>query len=145
VSEPTDDAVRAAIAAYDDPEITRLTADPGSFVLRPVSVQGDRFALYHVILLEVPHPMSVLLAVDGDDAVITSGRPRVVAEIVERDPSLGEAATVWDLIRGGPVDGHLQDASSADAVYEFAVRDDKTDELRRWRLELAPPALQRVS
>jgi hypothetical protein len=146
VSEPSDQTVRDAIAAYGDPEISRLTAGDHSFVLRPASTAGERFATYHVILVEVPHPMSVMLATSEDEALITSGRPAIVAEVVERDPGLRDAATVWDLIRGGPLDGHLAEAELAGSGrYEFTVRDSATDELSRWRLTLSPPGLERVS
>jgi hypothetical protein len=145
VDEPSDRTVRDAIAAYGDPEISRLTAGEHSFVLRPASTGGERFATYHVILVEVPHPMSVMLAATGDEAVITSGRPEIVADVVERDPGLRDAATVWDLIRGGPADGRLEEAELAGpGRYEFTVRDDATGERTRWRLTLSPAGLERV-
>jgi hypothetical protein len=145
VSEPSDQTVRDAIAAYGDPEISRLTAGDHSFVLRPASTAGERFATYHVILVEVPHPMSVMLVATDEEAVITSGRPEVVADVVERDPGLGDAATVWDLIRGGPLDGRLEEAGLAGpGRYEFTVRDDATGERGRWRLTLSPPGVERL-
>jgi hypothetical protein len=146
VDEPSDETVRQAIAAYGDPELSRLTSGDGSFVLRPASAEGESFALYHVILIEVPHPMSVMLAASEGEALITSGRPAVVADVVARDPGLRDAAAVWDLIRGGPLDGHLQESGLAGpGRYEFTVRDDATDEVSRWRLTLSPPGLESVS
>jgi hypothetical protein len=146
VNEPSDETVREAIAALGDPELSRWTSGDSSFVLRPARAQGERFALYHVILVEVAHPMSVMLAANEEEALITSGRPEVVADIVERDPGLRDAAAVWDLVRGGPLDGHLQEAELAGpGRYEYTVRDDATDELSRWRLTLSPPGLERVS
>jgi hypothetical protein len=146
VNGASDQTVREAIAAYGDPELSRLTAGDGSFVLRPADVGGERFALFHVILIEVPHPMSVMLAASEDEARITSWRPGVVAELLERDPALRDANTVWQLIRGGPLDGHLEDAELAEpGRYEFTVRDDTTDALDRWRLVLSPPGVERIS
>jgi hypothetical protein len=146
VNEPSDETVREAISGYGDPELSRLTAIDSSFVLRPAEVNSERFALYHVILVEVPHPMSVMLAASQDKAQITSCRPAVVAELLERDPALRDATIVWQLVRGGPLDGHLQDAElTGSGRYEFTVRDDATDELNRWRLVLSPPGLARVS
>ena len=144
--EPSDDAVREAIEAHGDVELSALTAGAGSYVLRPASAQGERFSLYHVILVEVPHPMSVLLAVSEDRTVVTSGRPEVVAEVVSADPGLRAPEIVWDLLRGGPLDGRLDDAVLAGPEsYEFTVRDDATDEVSRWRFTLAPPRVERVS
>ncbi len=137
MSEPSDATVREAIAAQGDPELSALTAGESSFVLREASAQGDRFSLYHVILVEVPHPMSVMLAVDEDRTVVTSERPEVVAEIVDADPALREPETVWDLIRGGPMNGRLEAASADAGTYAFTVRDDATDALSRWRFTLA--------
>jgi hypothetical protein len=138
-----DETVRAAIARHGDPEISMLTADDGSFVLRDAG-QGERFALHHVIFVNVPHPMSVMLAASADEALITSSRPDVVAGVVDRDPGLRAPEIVWDLIRGGPLDGHLAAAELVrPGIYEFAVRDD-ADEVKRWRLTLSPPRVERL-
>jgi hypothetical protein len=146
VIEPSDDVVREAIEARGDVELSTLTAGAGSYVLRPASAQGERFSLYHVILVEVPHPMSVLLAASEDQTVVTSGRPEVVAEVVSADPALRAPDVVWDLLRGAPLDGRLDEAVLAGPErYEFAVRDDATDERSRWRFTLAPPRVERVS
>ena len=80
MNEPSDETVREALATHGDPELSRLTSGDGSFVLRPASTQGERFALYHVILVEVPHPMSVMLAASEDETLITSGRPEAVED-----------------------------------------------------------------
>jgi hypothetical protein len=146
VIEPSDDVVREAIERYGDAELSALTAGASSYVLRPASVQGERFSLYHVILVEVPHPMSVLLAASEGQTVVTSGRPEVVAEIVDADPALRAPETVWDLLRGGALNGRLDEGVLVGPErYEFAVRDDASDELSRWRFTLSPPQVERVS
>jgi len=133
-SPPSPDAVRAAVAETGDPELAAWTARPGSFVLRPAERQGSRTALFHVVLVEVPHAMGFLVAVDpaSGRVTVTSGRPEAVRRVIATDPALGDPASVWELIRGGAAQGDLVDAARTGEGYEFRVRDRDTGEVGGW-------------
>lgn len=146
--DPSPEAVREAVASTGDPELASLTASAGSYVLRPASLQGRRMKLFNVVLLDVSHPMGFLLAVDRSTgkAVVTSGRPDAIRQVVATDPGLGEPSAVWELIRVPSRDGELledalahEDASDLDADrrYEFRVRGRETGTVQRWALSLS--------
>ncbi|MGH3801619.1 MAG: hypothetical protein ACRDTD_16100 [Pseudonocardiaceae bacterium] len=147
--DPSPEAVRDAVASTGDPEIASLTASVDSYVLRPASLQGGQMQLFNVVLLNVPHPMGFLLAVDRSTgrAVVTSGRPDAVRQVVATDPGLGKPSAVWELIRVPPMDGDLLEAALAQGEdvsdpgasrrYEFRVRDRDTGAVQRWALLLS--------
>jgi hypothetical protein len=141
-SEPSHASVRDAVVATGDPELALWTDSAQSYVLRPARPQGEKFQLFHVVLVDVPHAMGFLLAVDRATgrARVTSGEPDAVREVVDADPSLAEPAVVWDLVRAPPRDGELLEATSTpadDRRYEFRVRDRETGEIQRWALSLS--------
>jgi len=144
VPEPSPDAVRDAVTATGDPELAALTAEPGSYVLRPAPRQGERTRLFHVMPVATAHPMAFMIAVDGDSgrATVTTGRPDAVREVVAADPALRTPDAVWELIRdeqhGGLVAAELAGgAAGGEGRYEFRVRDRDTDGVVRWRLQLS--------
>ena len=136
---PPDEVVRDAVASTGDPELASLTASPSSYVLRPAEVQGEHTRLFNVVLLEVPHAMGFLLAIDDATgiAIVTSGQPDSVCRLIASDPVLAEPSTVWSLIRGAGVDGQLIDAALVDHHYEFRIRDRDTGDIERWVLSLS--------
>ncbi|MGH2947768.1 MAG: hypothetical protein ACRDPC_16205 [Solirubrobacteraceae bacterium] len=139
-TEPSHQSVREAVTATGDAELDSLIDSAESYVLRPARLQGDVFALFHVVLLEVSHPMGVLLAVDRGTgrALVTSGEPDAVREVVAADPGLAEPHAVWELVRSPPMDGELLDAVSIrPGRYEFRVRDRETGAVRRLALSLS--------
>lgn len=147
--DPSPEAVRDAVASTGDPELASLTTSADSFVLRPASLQGGQMQLFNVVLLDVPHPMGFLIAVDRSTgrAVVTSGRPDAVRQVIATDPRLGEPSAVWELIRVPPMDGDLLEAALAEGEdvldtgagrrYEFRVRDRDTGVVQRWALSFS--------
>ena len=99
--EPSDEAVRRAVAATGDVQLRSLIAGPGSYVLRPADLTGRRLTFFRAILLNVAHSAGFLIAFDppSGQTEVTSQRPSAVAWVLSLEPELAAPQIVWELVR----------------------------------------------
>lgn len=139
---PSEESVRAAIAATGDVQLVALFAEPGSFVLRPAAVDGEQLRIFEVIALGVAHAAGVRIAYDPSSGrtEVVSGRPAAVAWVLSEDPGLAGPESVWALIREPSVGTELvtaeSEGSGAGREYSFEVRE-PPGETVRWVLTLS--------
>ena len=128
--EPSDEAVRRAVAATGDPQLAALIAGPGSYVLRPARLTGHQLAFFNVIALNVAHSAGFLLAFDprSGRTEVTSRRPGAVAWVLSLEPGLAAPEIVWELIREQSIPqrligAHLDGTNESGRRYLFDVED----------------------
>jgi hypothetical protein len=139
--EPSDVAVRSAVAATGDPQLQALIAAPASYVLRPSNLTGQSLTFYHVILVNVAHPVGFLIAFDPESGrtEVTSQRPEAVIWVVSAEPELAPEG-VWELVRDPSsqqrlIEAHVEEDGAA-RRYFFDVEQD-LKAVTRWSLTLA--------
>jgi hypothetical protein len=128
--EPSDEAVRSAVAATGDPQLGALIAGPGSYVLRPATLTGHQLAFFDVIALNVAHSAGFLLAFEprSGRTQVTSQRPDAVGWVLSLEPELATPEIVWELIREPSmpqrlIEAHLDEMSESGRRYLFDVED----------------------
>ena len=140
--EPSEEAVRAAVAATGDDQLVALFAGPGSFVLRPAAVDGAQLRIFEVIALRVAHAAGIRIAYDPSSGrtEVVSGRPAAVAWVLSGEPGLARPDSVWELIREPSVGSELvtaeSEGSGAGRDYRFEVREPSGESVR-WVLTLS--------
>jgi hypothetical protein len=137
--EPSDEAVRSAVAVAGDVQLGALIAGPGSYVLRPADLAGQQLRFFHAILVNVAHPAGFLLAVDprSGRTEVTSQRPSAVAWVLSLEQELAAPEIVWELIREPSTPQRLIraeiDETGAERRYLFDVERD-AGRTARWSL-----------
>jgi len=140
--EPSDDAVRRAVAATGDVQLRALIAEQGSYVLRRADLAGRRLRFFRAIVSNVAHPAGFLLAFDARSgrAEVTSQRPNAVAWVLSMEPELAAPDVVWELIREPSTPQRLIraeiDETGAEGRYLFDV-EQASGPNGRWRLSLS--------
>jgi|GEM_PF-1617603 len=144
-AEPTDDAVRAAVEATGDAQLTALLGRPGSYVLRPLDLPAEHLAFFAVVAVDVPHAMGVTLAFDpgSGEASVTSHQPDAVQRVLAAEPALSAPELVWELVREPSTPQRLVGSGVDERGdlhrYEFRVDDGRGTPVT-WQLSLAPGA-----
>jgi hypothetical protein len=147
--EPSDEAVRRAVAATSDVQLRALIAGPGSYVLRPADLAGQQLRFFHAILLNVAHPAGFLLVVDprSGRTEVTSQRPNAVAWVLSLEQELAAPDIVWELIREPSTPQRLIRAevngTGAERRYLFDVEQGSGPNAR-WSLSLSDGEFKRV-
>ncbi len=148
--EPTHASVQAAAAAIDA-ELAAWTATPESYILRPAKrPELTQHQLYFLIPVDASHPISVFLAVKGNEApFVTTGRPEAAWRVVEAEPTLATSpalpVVVHDLLRDQTRHQQVVEGSGAVSADDTGwtvtfVVDDQASGRERWTVRLAGPA-----
>lgn len=89
--------------ATGDAELDEWTNDPEDYVLLPASIAGvGGWCFFELLPSGASRPVSVLLAVSGDEVLVTSGNAEAVARVAASTPVMDDeslAQLVFELWR----------------------------------------------
>ncbi len=115
---PNHDLIEGAVARSADAQLQQLFGGPDSYFVRGRDEIGGlaRHRVHEIFFSETDHPMSFVLATDGDtgDAAVLSGRIAAMHTFLAGEPALrdsdGLAATFHELFRPRNVHSRVLEA-----------------------------------
>jgi hypothetical protein len=151
-SMPAHEDIVAAVA--NDPELRNWVATPQDYIVKQATVPGvENHTLWRIIPGDVPHPMSVFVAVPrSGPPILTSGSAPGVAAVIAAEPRLtaldAQVNAIFELLRDQSRRQTLAPAGTAGATppqhrgntYSFDVWDAGAKALERWEVTLSGPS-----
>lgn len=101
--EPRHEQLRRAVLATGDAELDQWTNDPEDYVLVPASIdEVGSWSFFELLPTGASRPVSVLLAVSGEEVLVASGNAEAVARVAASARGLDDeslAELVFELWR----------------------------------------------